>query len=275
MQQRPVGTKFPRSCSLGAGPLGHNTHQALSLDANVNTSVQTIPVMNLALAFLPVACVIAIMLRWSLKAGTALYANGRMLIQLLMIGYVLVFIFDTNRSWVVMLVLAIMLTVASWISLDPVRQKRKQLYPKVLVSMLIGGGITLVIMTQGVLRLDPWFLPEYMVPLAGMIFANSMNTVSLAAERFESECNAGKDVEDAKRIALQTGLIPVINSMFAVGLVALPGMMTGQILSGISPLIAARYQIMVMCMLFGASGISAFCFLLLAGRSRLVASDRA
>ncbi len=111
-------------------------------------------------------------------------------------------------------------------------------------------------------------MPNYVVPLAGMIFANSMNTVSLAAERFESECRGGTGVIEAKHIALQTGLIPVINSMFAVGLVALPGMMTGQILSGVSPLIAARYQIMVMCMLFGASGISAFCYLQLMAGSR-------
>jgi putative ABC transport system permease protein len=68
--------------------------------------------------------------------------------------------------------------------------------------------------------------------------------------------------------ALQAGLIPLLNSLLAVGLVSLPGMMTGQILSGIEPLIAARYQIVVMAMLFGSSGISAACYLWLATRAR-------
>ena len=62
---------------------------------------------------------------------------------------------------------------------------------------------------------------------------------------------------------MQTAMIPLVNSLMAVGLVSLPGMMTGQVLSGVSPLIAARYQILVMCMLFAASGISTACFLTL------------
>ena len=90
-----------------------------------------------------------------------------------------------------------------------------------------------------------------------------MNAVSLAAERFQAESNRGVDYEEARRTALQAALIPMINSLFAVGLVALPGMMTGQILSGVSPLIAAEYQIVVMTMLFGATGISAAIYLYL------------
>ena len=67
---------------------------------------------------------------------------------------------------------------------------------------------------------------------------------------------------EARGIALRTSLIPVTNSFFAVGLVSIPGMMTGQILSGIDPLEAVRYQIMVMCMVFGATGISSTCYLI-------------
>ena len=101
-----------------------------------------------------------------------------------------------------------------------------------------------------------------MIPLAGMVFANSMNTISVAAERFESERTA-LNYTSARRLAMNAAMIPTINSMFAVGLVSLPGMMTGQILSGVSPLIAARYQIMVMCMIFGSAGISAAIYLFL------------
>ena len=96
-----------------------------------------------------------------------------------------------------------------------------------------------------------------MVPIAGMIFANAMNTVSLAAERFESECNRGLSYLPARNMAMDAALIPQINALLAVGLVSLPGMMTGQILSGVEPLIAVKYQIVVMCMIFSSAGLSA------------------
>jgi len=96
-----------------------------------------------------------------------------------------------------------------------------------------------------------------------MIFANSMNAISLVAERFTAERDRGESYIDARDTALSAALIPITNSMFAVGLVSLPGMMTGQILSGVTPLLAARYQIMVMAMLFGAAGLAAITFLAL------------
>jgi putative ABC transport system permease protein len=96
-----------------------------------------------------------------------------------------------------------------------------------------------------------------------MIFANTMNTVSLAAERFEAERERGLEHRDARRVALEAALIPQVNALLAVGLVSLPGMMTGQILSGVEPLVAVRYQIMVMCMTFGAAGMGAVLYLIL------------
>ena len=88
-----------------------------------------------------------------------------------------------------------------------------------------------------------------------------MNSVSLSAERLTAEMSRSVPYHQARTIALHTALIPIINSLLAVGIVSLPGMMTGQILSGITPVIAARYQIMVMCMLFGSSGLSVALFL--------------
>jgi putative ABC transport system permease protein len=190
-----------------------------------------------------------------------------MVIQLLMIGYALVYIFDSRNPLVVLSVLFVMLMAASWIALRPLRKRSRAAFARALVSIAMGGGTTFVFVTQGVLQLDPWFAPRYCIPLAGMIFSSSMNTVSLAAERFESESADGKGYYEARHIALRSALIPVINSLFAVGLVMLPGMMTGQILSGVSPHIAVRYQVMVMCMSFGSAGISAACFLALAKSS--------
>ena len=112
-----------------------------------------------------------------------------------------------------------------------------------------------------VLNLHPFYSARYLIPLAGMVFASAMNSVSISAERFQSELDRGSDTSSARELALKAALIPITNSLFAVGLVSLPGMMTGQILSGVDPLIAVRYQIMVMCMLFSSAGLSAACFL--------------
>ena len=227
----------------------------------MSSNVIQIEWLQIGIALLPMTLVVFILFRWTTQALTSVYSIARMLIQLIVIGYFLVYIFSATDPWVICGVLTVMLFVASWISLGPVKQRRRQLYPKVLFALAAGGGMTLLTVTFGVLNLDPWYEPRYIIPLGGMIFANSMNTVSISAERFESEVSNGQLVDTAKRIAFQTGMIPVINSMFAVGLVALPGMMTGQILSGISPLIAARYQIVVMAMLFAASGLSAAIYL--------------
>jgi len=223
--------------------------------------IQSISLLNLSLAFIPVAVVVIMMFWWQLDYKTSIYAMVRMLIQLLLIGYFLTYIFESDNSWIVIGILAIMLFSSSWIGLRTLNKQRKKLYLKALYAITISGGFVLILITQGVLNLHPWYLPSYMIPLAGMIFASSMNSVSLAGERVNSELANGKSFVESRNIAIQAALIPITNSLFAVGLVSLPGMMTGQILSGVSPFIAARYQIMVMCMLFGAAGISAVLFL--------------
>ncbi len=229
----------------------------------MNNSIQMIPFANLAMAFVPVMLVVGILYKWSLDFGNSLYAVLRMLVQLLLIGYCLTYIFQSDSPWVVTGVMSVMLFSAAWISLRSIAGKRKQLYGKALLAIAAGGGATLLLITQGVLELQPWYWPRYFIPLTGMIFANAMNSVSLAAERLSAETARGVIYTEARAIALRASLIPITNSLFAVGLVSLPGMMTGQILSGISPLIAVRYQIMVMCMIFGSAGISAACFLYL------------
>ena len=224
-------------------------------------SLPIIPLENLAIAFIPVLISIAVLYRWSLNGKTALYAVARMLLQLMLIGYALTFIFKSDRSYFVLAVLALMLLVASWISLHHIQHRRKDAFFKVLFAITIGGVSTLILVTQAVLDMEVWYQPNIVIPIAGMIFANSMNAVSLAAERFESEFRKDDDYLIARNTSLKASLIPLINSLLAVGLVSIPGMMTGQILSGIDPLIAARYQIMVMCMIFGAASISSICYL--------------
>lgn len=231
------------------------------LHRNMTGSVDAIPLSNLSLSLLPALVVLAILQRWSAGAGAALYGVGRMVAQLALVGYVLTFIFGTGHPAVVLGTLTVMLTAAGWISLRPVARRRKAVYPQALAAIFAGGVSTLTLITQGVLTADPWHDPTVLIPLGGMVFASSMNAVSLSAERLDAELSRGASYRDARPIAMRSALIPQVNTLFAVGLVSLPGMMTGQILSGISPLIAVRYQIMVMCMLFGAAGMSAACFL--------------
>ncbi len=229
----------------------------------MSTALETIPTANLALALVPVAFVIVILWQWCDDVKTSLYATGRMLLQLLLIGYVLAYVFESNSALIIIAVLCVMALSSSWIALRTVQLPRQALYPKTLLAVGLSGGLMLLLITQGVLNLDPWYRPSYLIPLAGMIFSGGMNAVSLAAERLESELSHGSQFQQARGIALRASLIPIINSLFAVGLVSLPGMMSGQILAGISPFIAARYQIMVMCMLFAAAGFASALFLLL------------
>ncbi|GAB5450108.1 MAG: iron export ABC transporter permease subunit FetB [Halioglobus sp.] len=226
-------------------------------------SVISLSLAQLALALVPVVITLAILLYWSFGVGRAVYALSRMLVQLLLIGYVLAWIFGVSSGWLITLVLLIMLLASSWIALGAVAEQRTALLAASFGSIVIGGGTTLALITQAVLQLEPWYMPRYMIPLAGMVFANAMTAVSLAAERLYAELGHGSAWPEARLAAYQAAMIPVINALFAVGLVSLPGMMTGQILSGVSPLIAARYQIVVMCMIFASAGISTALFLAL------------
>lgn len=220
-----------------------------------------IPIVNLLVGFVPVVIVLIIMYRWSLNSRGGLYANGRMLLQLLVIGYVLTYIFDTENPLIIVLVIVVMIAVSAWIALRPLEKTTARLYLITLLAIGSSGLAILALVSQLILEMPSWFEPRIVVPLAGMIFANAMNTVSLAAERIEAELQKISDFTQAQRIALDAALIPQINGLLAVGLVSLPGMMTGQILSGVSPVVAARYQIMVMCMIFGSAGLSTVIYL--------------
>lgn len=233
----------------------------------MDTDLPTIPIWNLLIAFSPSVLLLLVMRRWHLRADSALYANGRMLVQLLAVGYGLRYVFETEQFGVIVGVITAMIAISAWIALRPLASRGAVDYVRVLVAVATSGLPMLFIITQLVLDLPRWFEPNFVVPLAGMIFANTMNTVSLAAERFESERGRGADLAAARGTALDAALIPQVNGLLAVGLVSLPGMMTGQILSGIEPLVAVRYQIMVMCMVFGSGGLGAAVYLVLQTRA--------
>ena len=227
------------------------------------SSVTTIPIASLLLGFVPVLLLIGIMRAWGLNALQAMYANVRMLVQLLLIGYVLTYIFETDEPALVVLVVVFMIAMSSWIALRPLTDRGIKPYSIVTIAIGVSGLGVLILITQIILELPRWFEPRFVVPLAGMIFANSMNTISLAGERFHAELGRGEDYLSARRLAMEAAMIPQVNALLAVGLVSLPGMMTGQILSGVEPLTAARYQIMVMCMIFSTAGLAAVLYMAL------------
>ena len=220
-----------------------------------------ISITSLLIGFLPVIILIVIMKFWSLDALQAIYANIRMLVQLLLVGYILTFIFETDSPIPVILVIIFMISMSAFIALRPLQAKGIKPFLIVLMSLGVSGVGVLLLVTQIILDLPRWFEPQYVIPLAGMVFANSMNTISLVGERFNAELKRGEDYIEARNIAMGAAMIPQVNALLAVGLVALPGMMTGQILSGVDPLTAARYQIMVMCMIFSTAGLSAVIYL--------------
>ncbi len=229
----------------------------------------SITLVDIAVAFIPVTITLVIIVYWSSNLSRAVVAIARMLIQLLLIGYALDYIFNANNHLIILAVLSFMLLAASWIALGSLPVKRSTLMVYSLIAIAGGGILNLALITQGVLHADPWYQPALLIPLAGMIFSNGMNSVSLAGERLYSELEFHDDYARARNNAFQAAMIPITNSLLAVGLVSLPGMMTGQILAGTSPLIAARYQIIVMCMIFSSAGISSALFLWLIHRKGL------
>lgn len=227
--------------------------------------------LGLAAGLVLVAVAISAWQRLGLARGFAVGAV-RAVVQLVAVGYVLVYVFAAERWWLVLAALLVMLAAATWTSVQRVRAPRRTIGPIAGVAMLVGAGLTLAYIDAVVLRPVPWYDPRYLIPLFGMIVGNAMNGAALAAERLTSEIEARRGeieaylalgasptraAQDAVRRALTAALIPSVNGLAVVGLVTLPGMMTGQILAGNSPLLAVRYQIVVAFMLAGAVSTTA------------------
>ncbi|MGL1934971.1 MAG: ABC transporter permease [Fibrobacterales bacterium] len=220
-----------------------------------------ISLLNLSIMLIPCAIVALFYYRWQLKDQKPLYSLTRMIVQLLLVGYCLSFIFTQHNVIITLGVVVIMILFATWIALRVMPGRKKELLFKSFLAIILSFIPIYIITTFFVINLDPWHNPRYLIPLAGMMLARSVDSVSLSAERFFSEKDAGHDYLTCRFAGFKSAMIPTINSLVAVGIVFIPGMMTGQILSGIDPLIAVRYQILVMTMIFSVTGLSAVIFL--------------
>ncbi len=227
--------------------------------------MQLISITNLLFMFIPVIIVGYVYFIWTRNLKEIGLATFRMITQLLIIGYFLTYIFKNDNFLFGLIIILFMIAVSSFIALRNIQNKSRDTYVKILISIAIGGSFNLALVLYFVLDLHPFYQPRFIIPLAGMIYANSMNALSLGAERFENEI-ISKNYVTARAISFKASLIPQVNAFLAVGLVSLPGMMTGQILSGVSPIIAVRYQIVVMAMVLGSAGMSSMIYLNLQGK---------
>jgi len=204
-------------------------------------------------------------------------ASVRMVVQLLAAGYLLHFLFELRQPFLILLVLLVMLFFAVITVGGRVEQRLPHFYRVVGSAMLIGCGSGTFYLVYIVLGLSPWYEPRYLIPLAGMILGNAMTGAALAAERLAGEMSIRQaEIEtllcfgasprqacrSSIRAAFRAALIPAINAMAAMGVVFLPGMMTGQILSGTAPILAVKYQIAIMCVITGSVALTTSLILL-------------
>ncbi len=221
---------------------------------------------DLSFALIPVVAVAVIFACWLGRSGQVAMASARMILQLLLVGYALQYVFAQDAASLSLAVLVMMIVVSTAIALRHLSHRQGVHWRAALLAIGVGGTINLALIFGLVLDSGGWHQPARLIPLAGMVYANCMNAVSLASERFNAELKRDVPYTEARNEAYSAAMLPQINSLLAVGLVSLPGMMTGQILSGVSPLIAVRYQIMVMCMILGSAGIGAAIYLWWFGR---------
>jgi putative ABC transport system permease protein len=225
--------------------------------------------------------IISVVFRLGLERSL-LIASVRMVVQLLLIGYVLRWVFQSN-SVAPVLALAITMTIIAGIS--AVRRTERR-YPGVYlassVSVLVSAWLVTAFGIAAVLqKADTWYEPQYTIPILGMILGNTLNGISLGLSRLEDELVVRRDTVEMSltlgatsweaargpvRQAVRTGMIPMINSMMVTGIVSLPGMMTGQLLSGVNPLDAVKYQIVILFLIASGTALGTVGVVLLSFR---------
>lgn len=216
-----------------------------------------------AVGLMAIAVGLSMWQRLGLERDLAL-ATLRTIVQLLAVGYVLAIVFALRDPWSVLAILLVMLAIATLVARNRIGKQVPNLIPFVGGSILIGTAVTLAYVNWLVLRPAIWYEPQYVIPLAGILLGNAMNAAAIAGERLVSTLNSSRleiethlslgatpqqAIESYRKEAVRAGLIPTINSMMVVGIVTLPGIITGQLLSGIDPFNAALYQMLVMFIL--------------------------
>ena len=244
------------------------------------TSYLTITYGQLALAALLIVVNLGISIAFRLGlTRSLLIATLRMVVQLLLIGFVLEWLFSQQNPGLIMAIALLMAGVAGQAAVSRTKRRFVGIYWNSILSTLTAAAVVTGIAVGGIVRVNPWYDPQYLIPLLGMVLGNTLNGISLGLDRFmEGLVNQKNQVETLLTLgatrweaahaqvkdAVRTGMIPAINSMMVMGLVSLPGMMTGQILAGASPIDAVRYQIVIVFMIASGTALGTFGVVLLA-----------
>ncbi len=234
--------------------------------------------LALGLVFILIAGGASLWYRLGLERDLAI-GTVRTFAQLFLMGYALTFIFRISSGLLVTLVFTAMIFFAAWTVKGRVKEKEVRFFLPTFLAMFVSYMLVSIMVTGVIVGAKPWWKPQYFLPLGGMIIGNSMSAISISLERLFSELRKrrqevemmlclGADYKEASqdifRNAMSAGMIPSINSMMGVGIVFIPGMMTGQILAGADPLVAIHYQIVVMVMLVGSTAIGSIIVTLIA-----------
>lgn len=197
-------------------------------------------------------------------AGTLALAILRTVVQLFAVGIFLSIIFELRNPWIILLALLVMTTIAALTARNRIGKDIPRLLLWLWGAILTSTALTIVYTMTVVVRPALWYDPRYLISLTGMVLGNALTAASLTGERLVSAlrnhrteiethlslgATPGQAIATYRRDAIKAGLIPTVNSMMVVGLVTLPGMITGQILGGADPLNAALYQMLIMFML--------------------------
>ncbi|MCB2203354.1 iron export ABC transporter permease subunit FetB [bacterium] len=228
--------------------------------------------LSLVLLFVLLAGIASMKLRLGVERDL-LWGTLRTIAQLVLMGFVLTWIFRIREWYLVLAVYTAMIFFAARIIRGRVKSGNVRFFLPVFVSMLLSYMLVSIFVVGGVVGADPWYRPEYFLPLGGMVIGNSMNAIAISLDRLFTDLRRRRsEVElrlicgatareasaDIMREAVRAGMIPSINAMMGVGLVFIPGMMTGQILAGSDPMIAVKYQIMVMLMLVASTSLGSW-----------------
>lgn len=249
----------------------------------------TLSVLQIVLALVLMIVAIALV-RWQ-QLGlelTLLNATARTILQLLAVGYVLSFVFAWQNPLSVIAVVLVMLAIATVVAKNRIDQRLSRLLPILAGSLLTTLLLTMIYTTRVIIRPEVWYDPRYVIPLSGIVLGNAMTAATIAGDRLvtnlkrnipeiETHLSLGASPQQAiasyRREAIKAGLIPTVNAMMVVGIVKLPGIITGQLLSGADPLNAALYQMLIMFMLAFADLLAAI--LVTAGIRRLFFNEAA
>lgn len=248
-------------------------------------SLTSVEIM-LAVALILINAAVSMFLRLKME-GQLLLASVRTVVQLYLVGLMLQWVFSLGAWYLVLIVTSTMTAIAGYSAVNRARRRFPGIWAIGMISVWTGSWSIGIFALVCVVQADPWYQPQYAIPLLGMILGNALTGTTLGLDRLcegliadrarvETLLAMGASrweaAERTVQEAVRMGMVPTINSMMVVGIVSLPGMMTGQLLTGTDPLEAVKYQIVIMFLIASSTATVTVLGVLL-GFNRLINGD--